>query len=218
MAEPTLSMSDQQTAARMAARLTSHYDLTYAERGAMAQELVRLSQQNAALVASQRAVGSAAADAPKEHPVLTQYKDLIFAMQGAWGLVHGSGDDALKAKWLALIQENGDFAKAPPVISTENNMRLYEALSEGRDVVMGAWTSNALRGRYDRVLAAHASLAPAPEGFVLAFPGGSDAEADELVHSLRLGGTLVYRVPGAEAGPVLKHTLDAAGVEPEIGG
>jgi hypothetical protein len=204
-------MSDHLTAMRMAERLNSRYELHHTERDAMAKEFVRLARENAAMAARLKASERVVA------PVVKQYRDLLFLMQDAWGIVHGRGDEALKAKWSTILRENGDHAKTPPVISREQNARIYEALEEGRDVVLGAWVSNTVRETYARVMDAHQSL-KTPEGFVLAFPSGSEAEAAELVHALRLGGSSVYRVPAAEAAPALRCVIEASGIEPEIGG
>lgn len=52
------------------------------------------------------------------------------------------------------------------------------------------------------------------EGYVLAFPGAPDAEAEELVETLRRGGNTVFRVPAEAAAPVLREVLATAGIEP----
>lgn len=51
------------------------------------------------------------------------------------------------------------------------------------------------------------------KGFVLAFPGASDAEADELVTMLKSGGNTVVRVEGDAAGLALHAGLEQAGLE-----
>jgi|GEM_PF-4342494 len=56
------------------------------------------------------------------------------------------------------------------------------------------------------------ALANAVAGYVLAFPGASDVEADELVESLRAGGNTVMRVDGDAAQIALNAALDAAGL------
>ena len=53
---------------------------------------------------------------------------------------------------------------------------------------------------------------PVP-GFVLAFPGASEAEGDELIETLRMGGNTVYRVDSETAGPVLREVAASAGLE-----
>lgn len=60
--------------------------------------------------------------------------------------------------------------------------------------------------------------APAPmpqpvSGFVLAFPGASEAEGDELIETLRMGGNTVYRVDSEAAGRVLREVAAWAGLE-----
>ena len=51
-------------------------------------------------------------------------------------------------------------------------------------------------------------------GYVLAFPGASDAEAEELVETLKGGGNTVFRVEGAVADEALRSALEQAGLEP----
>lgn len=74
----------------------------------------------------------------------------------------------------------------------------------------------------DQVLTQHRAVqeAPAPApmpqpvpGFVLAFPGASEAEGDELIETLRMGGNTVYRVDSETAGPVLREVAASAGLE-----
>jgi len=47
--------------------------------------------------------------------------------------------------------------------------------------------------------------APAEAGYVLAFPGASDAEGDELIESLRAAGNVVHKVPTAIAAVALQE-------------
>lgn len=74
----------------------------------------------------------------------------------------------------------------------------------------------------DQVLTQHRAVqeAPAPApmpqpvpGFVLAFPGASEAEGDELIETLRMGGNTVYRVDDETAGPVLREVAASAGLD-----
>jgi hypothetical protein len=53
------------------------------------------------------------------------------------------------------------------------------------------------------------------EGFVLAFPGASDAEGQELVDTLRRGGNTVVLVDDISARMVLKGASTAIGAKPE---
>lgn len=50
-------------------------------------------------------------------------------------------------------------------------------------------------------------------GYVLAFPGASDAEADELVETLKGGGNTVFRVEGPVADEALRSALEQAGLD-----
>lgn len=50
-------------------------------------------------------------------------------------------------------------------------------------------------------------------GFVLAFPGASDAEADELVTMLKAGGNTVMRVDGADGDAALRAGLQQSGLD-----
>jgi hypothetical protein len=50
-------------------------------------------------------------------------------------------------------------------------------------------------------------------GFVLAFPGASKAEGDELIETLRRGGNAVYRVDDDSAASVLREVAESAGLE-----
>lgn len=74
----------------------------------------------------------------------------------------------------------------------------------------------------DQVLDKHRAVqeAPAPaampqpvSGFVLAFPGESQAVGDELLETLRMGGNTVYRVDDETAGPVLREVAASAGLD-----
>ena len=74
----------------------------------------------------------------------------------------------------------------------------------------------------DQVLDKHRAVqeAPAPaampqpvSGFVLAFPGESQAVGDELIETLRMGGNTVYRVDDETAGPVLREVAASAGLD-----
>lgn len=51
-------------------------------------------------------------------------------------------------------------------------------------------------------------------GYVLAFPGASDAEANELLETLKGGGNAVFRVDGPLACEVLRSAVEQAGLEP----
>jgi hypothetical protein len=56
---------------------------------------------------------------------------------------------------------------------------------------------------------------PTVPGFVLAFPGATQVERDELIATLRTGGNSVYLVGDLSAAPVLREVAEAAGMEPQ---
>ncbi|WP_206146782.1 hypothetical protein [Burkholderia sp. Tr-20390] len=90
-----------------------------------------------------------------------QYKDLIFALQDAWGHIHGSRNEDLKTRAQAILSECGDFADKPPVISADLNIRIYRVLVDSKDLILGtaSFASQGLRNKLNDVLDAHSSLA-----------------------------------------------------------
>lgn len=51
------------------------------------------------------------------------------------------------------------------------------------------------------------------QGYVLAFPGASDAEAEELIETLKGGGNTVFRVDGPAASIALRESVAQAGLD-----
>jgi hypothetical protein len=67
--------------------------------------------------------------------------------------------------------------------------------------------------RFNQGEPALANGSSAGKGFVLAFPGASDAEGEELVEMLRKGGNTVYRLDAQAAAPVLREVAASAGLD-----
>jgi hypothetical protein len=93
---------------------------------------------------------------------------------------------------------------------TEVEQRTIDPLAE-RDVVPtpATFAKETVKAK------AEPAVAPEPVGYVLAFPGASSDEGDELIETLRRGGNNVYRVPSEMAGPVLREALASAGLQPD---
>ncbi len=120
---------------------------------------------------SQQLIDNISALAEKAAATSEQYKDLLFALQDAWAVVHSKGDAGMKETWGRLLRENGEFAEQPAGPSAEMNARLYAALDGAKALVSESWTSQSLRDKVDRALTQHAELrgvAAGPEaGFLL---------------------------------------------------
>ncbi len=86
-----------------------------------------------------------------------------------------------------------------------------------RDPVEGGFVSDDLPyALAAKVVCAHqASLDPRNQGYVLAFPQANDAQADELITSLRAGGTDVHRVPAVEAAVAMQAVVAWSGAHPD---
>lgn len=91
--------------------------------------------------------------------VMNQFRALIFMMQDAWPQIHARGSEAVRTEWSALRRSHGEFAEKPVRPSDFGNMRLYQALREGAQFVLGElFLGHSLQASYVRVLRDHLSL------------------------------------------------------------
>jgi hypothetical protein len=130
--------------------------------------------------------------------VTEQYMDLVFTLQDAWPIVHGSKDASLMKSWTVLLRETGDFASEPPVISVALNERLYAALEAGGPLIARSLCRRSLREKVEHVLTIHKDLRQPP----------ASAGAERAVETAPATPAATHAVPASVAA-VQKETLEA---------
>jgi len=120
---------------------------------------------------------------------------------------HSQLDPAVKAAKLARITEE-QVRRAP----SSSEEEIWAAKEDRKLAEFNAMQSGPV-GQRPR------DSDTTPAGFVLAFPGASEAEASELLATLRSGGNTVFMVPAEAAEPLLQQAIelmrvDADGVGP----